>query len=678
MQLISLEIKNFRQFYGEHRIEFARDKNKNITLIHAENGAGKTALLNAIRWCLHESFTSNFPDSDKLINNHWKEEGRKDFSVRLEFEEENDVFAVIRGVENDGRKYFLVHEKNAFGEFKNITQDYNLFINSIIPKEMANYFFFQGEGVGRVAGVNAGKGVKEAIHEILGFSLAKQAIKDLKDIDGEYLREISKLDTTNSLMEDKRRALENCLKSIDELEAFIDRKKEEIDLYNAKVKEIDNILSNSNHLVIREKQKQRNQNEANLTQAKLRLELAKKHKLAFIRDYGYAVFAHSLASQALDFINESELKGRVPAPYNKQLITDILQQRHCICGTEVTLGSEAYAMIESMLQKAGDPNLQNRVSKARAQLSELKRNSTRAKSKYSEVLDEEMRANADIDELTKIIETLSKEILHQDYTDEEINAHEKNRADYNKFAQQANKDLGGASKELQNKNKLKNNLTDEITRIQGNSPQLEKFKQLQERATAVIRVINEKLQRSEREMPAILISKINKFLSKFVRQDYKAKIDHLTYDIAMFDEADRRVAMSDGQSLLLSLTFISSLIELARERKNVKNEILTPGAIAPFVIDAPFGDLDNTYKANVARTIPETVDQVVFLLSSSHWEGLVEGAIRQRVGAEYTLQVEVVGSQGDKTVDSIVIDGQQYPSVVYGKDIPRTNIIRIM
>ena len=42
MQIKSIHLKDFRQFYGEQKIEFATDADKNVTLIHAENGVGKT------------------------------------------------------------------------------------------------------------------------------------------------------------------------------------------------------------------------------------------------------------------------------------------------------------------------------------------------------------------------------------------------------------------------------------------------------------------------------------------------------------------------------------------------------------------------------------------------------------------------------------------------------------
>ncbi|WP_237042440.1 AAA family ATPase [Photobacterium damselae] len=70
MKLIKIKINNFRQFYGSQEIEFATDKNKNVTLIHGENNGGKTALLNALRWCLYEKTTDNLLDSKNLMNKH--------------------------------------------------------------------------------------------------------------------------------------------------------------------------------------------------------------------------------------------------------------------------------------------------------------------------------------------------------------------------------------------------------------------------------------------------------------------------------------------------------------------------------------------------------------------------------------------------------------------------------
>ena len=46
MILEKLIVENFRQFRGRQEIVFSDLRERNVTLVHAENGFGKTALLN--------------------------------------------------------------------------------------------------------------------------------------------------------------------------------------------------------------------------------------------------------------------------------------------------------------------------------------------------------------------------------------------------------------------------------------------------------------------------------------------------------------------------------------------------------------------------------------------------------------------------------------------------------
>jgi DNA sulfur modification protein DndD len=48
-----ITLKDFRCFYGEQSIELSTDPARNVTLIHSENGVGKTTLLNALLWCFY-------------------------------------------------------------------------------------------------------------------------------------------------------------------------------------------------------------------------------------------------------------------------------------------------------------------------------------------------------------------------------------------------------------------------------------------------------------------------------------------------------------------------------------------------------------------------------------------------------------------------------------------------
>ena len=149
MLINSIEISNFRQFYGRQKIQFSTDAKKNITLIHAENGVGKTALLNAILWCFYNKTTDNFERKKDLQNHHARESGQKGYYVFIEFEEDGEHFVAQRQVSSlsGGQQIFRIYRILDTGDHKEIPSP-EVFINSIIPKDMAGYFFFQGEGVG--------------------------------------------------------------------------------------------------------------------------------------------------------------------------------------------------------------------------------------------------------------------------------------------------------------------------------------------------------------------------------------------------------------------------------------------------------------------------------------------------------------------------------------------------
>ncbi len=65
-----IKIKNWRSFYGENDLWISTDPKKNVTLIRAENGVGKTSLLAAINWCFFGLLPSEseFESPNNLVN----------------------------------------------------------------------------------------------------------------------------------------------------------------------------------------------------------------------------------------------------------------------------------------------------------------------------------------------------------------------------------------------------------------------------------------------------------------------------------------------------------------------------------------------------------------------------------------------------------------------------------
>ena len=673
MLIKKIVLTNFRQFYGDQTIHFSTNEDKNVTLIHAENGVGKTALLNAILWCFFNTFTPNFKDPRSLINNAAKAEGLQNYKVEIEFEEEGTNYSVQRAygpVTGDTFRVFIIEA----GDFKDVPNP-DIFINSVIPKDMANYFFFQGEGIGSFTSKHGGKQIKEAIQKILGFTVAKNALEDVQKIKKEYSKSLQRADKDGEISKIQR--------DIDRLEADLqednkrlEEKNESVERYTSEIRRIDTQLASSNSEFIKAKHKERAQAERDLKDAHNNLSKFENNRVNLIKKYATNVFAHEISFEVLDFIDEDEFKSTIPSPYNENLVYKILEETQCICGADISVGSEAYNRIQELLKSAADPQQESRVSKAQAELRSIKKISSQAKEDFEFNLKGIDSSRDNVSKFEERLKNISIEIQGaKDIGD--IQELEKLRNQFQMRLGDDNRGIGNLERKVKECTSLLETKRGEISRLKSSSSEVNKYRELEDIAQKVQLTIENTLSSTQKNVELKIMEKVNSFLGQFVRQDYRAKMDKNSFDIRLFDRNDIQVAESDGQGLLLSLTFISSLIELARERKNASGEILTPGAIAPFIIDAPFGVLDNKYKGNVAKSIPKSVGQVVFFLSSSHWQGTVEDNIRDKVGMEYNLVLEVEADRDTKAEDEITIQGTKYPTVKYNCSVDRTVIEKV-
>jgi len=67
-----LTLENYKQFAGINEIEFSTDLKQHITVIHGTNGAGKTNLLRATRWCITGKAVQPATQRDQSIMLCWQ------------------------------------------------------------------------------------------------------------------------------------------------------------------------------------------------------------------------------------------------------------------------------------------------------------------------------------------------------------------------------------------------------------------------------------------------------------------------------------------------------------------------------------------------------------------------------------------------------------------------------
>lgn len=160
MRINKITLVNFGSYEGENEFDTQVDRERNIVLIGGKNGAGKTTLFTAMRLCLYGPLSMGYKSTNsyytrsikKLINNNAKLVKPCSSSVSLDIEITNgreiDLYTV-------SRKWFLNETLNEdFSVVKNEvllekdeTADFEKFIHSLIPPELFNLYFFDGEKI---------------------------------------------------------------------------------------------------------------------------------------------------------------------------------------------------------------------------------------------------------------------------------------------------------------------------------------------------------------------------------------------------------------------------------------------------------------------------------------------------------------------------------------------------
>ncbi len=228
MILEEIRLKDFRCFYGESSIRFSIDPVKNVTLIYAEKGVGKTTLLNALLWCFYGETTNRFEKKEDILNYDAKKEGKTLASVELLFEHNDSHYIAKRyfriGPQNNGGRNFIIARFDRGSQTGIDSPD--TFINTVIPREMASHFLFDGEHAEVFLGEKNKNSIRTAVRDILGCSLIETAIDDLKAVSNQFRKQIPSTPAT---------------KKIEEHNSNIDALTSQLDTANVEIERLDGV-----------------------------------------------------------------------------------------------------------------------------------------------------------------------------------------------------------------------------------------------------------------------------------------------------------------------------------------------------------------------------------------------------------------------------------------------------
>lgn len=675
MRLERVELTNIRQFVGEQKLVFSTEVDRMITLVHGPNTAGKTTLLNAVYWCLYGSFLADFDEPGRLLS---EQTSGAEYGVEVWFEHRGIHYVASRKTSGRPDQAELrVLEQRAAGHFAPHPQP-ALLIQQILPQQLAEFFFFAGELIkkGLSTGAHQAGSMTDAIRTVLGLKLAEQAIEDLKEIRKKKQRELqgSSAGTDLAKVSTAMQAAEDYVESRTQQLSELRSLSAQIELQKRAVFEKLRGLESSSAL-----QHKREKNIAQLSSARTALKEAMVTRQELVSDLGAALFLANAAKGASAFIDDAVTKKRIPSPFDKTFVQDILASALCVCERPVVLGSNEYKAIAALINTATDEAVIRRALAVRG-VSERIASTVQRSARALQTATQQFSLAQDRVEEHEQEEARIKDILrkHEEQNVRELEQQlERMETSLREWA--ANKKR--SEDEIESKKAELARLQVEFERAQAASPQIERARTVVGVFDALIRNLERELASVEQQGIARITQALNSVVGSSTRQKYSAEVT-TDYVLRLYKDEHglpRRpvYALSSGEQRLLDLCFVSALVSVCRERESEENAILIPGAVAPLVVDAPFGELDPEYQALAAKTMMGLSDQLILFLSKTHWTKEVDQAIRPQVGKEHLLVGHRASPAFGAAPVEIVIGSRTYQQMHYDAEQSCTEIVPV-
>lgn len=671
MILEEIRLSDFRCFYGDTFIRFSEDPEKNVTIIYAENGVGKTTLLNALLWCFYGETTARFEKREDIVNYDAKKEGRTVASVEVLFEHNGSRYIAKRfaNISNSTGRDFIVAR---IDDGSQITLDSpDTFINTVIPRDMASHFLFDGEHAEIFLGEKNRNSIKSAVRDILGCSLIETAIDDLQAVSNQFRRQIPTTKATQHI-DELNSKIDTISSQVETAKASVVKLKEKREQTEQQIQDIDEKLRNTS--AAKELLRSRDRLATQLARAQKRQKEHEDEVYKWLGENGRFIVSKRITEETFSFLDEKEHRGRIPSPYNEEFVKDILEAEECICGAKLEPGSPESKKVASLLQKAANQVMRDRVSKVRARLSTLKTERAKAPTRLTKAKKQLADANEEVSTAEAQLAEISQKLQGINFDD--IAQREQRRQQLRDELRDIDQKIGALETNASNSEREMSRLEDQITQLARQDQQTAVYAKRRNLCESIKGKLEVQLREEEEQARRVLRAGIKRILKATTRKVLNLRMTD-DYLISLVNADGTALPKSSGENQLLGLAFTAALVEFAKIRKNAQDYRLLPGTIAPLVLDSPFGQLDEAYRATTAEFIPKMAQQVVLLVSKSQGSEDVLNSLKDHLGAEYLLVRHNKEPQGERKAESRYFKGEEFRTAVFDSDFDGTEIVEI-
>lgn len=619
MIIQSLEMINFRQYYGKQKIEFADNKEKIVTVIIGENGRGKTGIYRAIMLAIFGDIKLDQDVKEAhivLANLKALEEEEKgiESSVVLNFTHDKNDFILKRKYFSRKESNGKVKEQLLEVELINVTtneqwkseNEIYLVLRKMIDERVKHYFFFDGERIERLTRASS-KQKEEVAVGIKNLLKIEEVIK-AKEVISKLLLKIKRELQQNSTGEYKKglnemAVKEERLKKLRDMEIGL---KENLIEEQTNLRELEKVLKEYDSL-----KKILEEREYLITKLKALEEgfKAKEEQLKIYNKYLPLMMSEETLSIVANTISR-EIETQNVSGITSDLLDKLLNDFKCICGNDLEEGSTPYLQIQSIQSsvKAFEQkkHLHDLLNSIYQLISYLK---GRQESIFYQ-LQEIKNISFEKDEIKFKIENLDKILNKNEESDVKV-FNEKRNESIKKIIK-IEHSLVNNSKNIVEQEKVNKNYSLALKELERRSGIHSKLLIKNDVLEKSFQSINKLIDVFEKELISELEIATQQNFSKLLDDSGQTMLKQVKikedYSIEILNAFNQPFLanISQGQRQVLSLSFITALAQVSGG-KNILE--------MPLLMDTPFGRLSGVHQQNLIDYLPQISSQWVLLVT---------------------------------------------------------------
>ena len=627
MIITRLRFADFRQFRGEHEIDFAFEAIRNVTIVTGVNGAGKTGLFYAINWVLYGAEASVLPGT--LINKAAVIEDTHPAAwVQLHFLHEGKEYVIRRellrtpaGQERDAS--LSLQELSSGGRVK-VIQNPEAMVNVILPKDARRYFFFDGERIDELTRPGHEQEVQDAVRSVLKLKVLERAADHLGEVARGYsraLKEQGDLDAEEIQLVERIEAFtkqvtvrEGRVKDSQERAEILRRQTEQTRAKLDQLGELRALQARERDVEVRRRRLEGEQRELS------------DNLQSFVNEASSSLVLDAIR-RATEVLDAKRVKGEIPSGIRQQFIEDLLRDGRCICGR--ALDHDATEALEQRHRGAASAQMVDAVLRLAGELKATEVRAETSKAHLQEVIARRQSVNEQVLEVQRELQEVASRRATE--FSEDVADLEKTRRTIEDRYRDTVLEQGRLEGEIQRDRKQVEQAHNKLSQIRSRSAQGQVARRRYELASEAAQAaqhllaafsadMRQQIQSATDEIFKTFVWKEKQFESVRVTEDYRLEVEDRFHTTTL-------AGLSAGERQVLSLAFIAAMSRVTGEE-------------APLVIDTPFGRLSELPVTSIIRTLPTIAKQLILLVTDREIDADSRSLLAPRVGKEYSLEFD--------------------------------------